>query len=311
MHIVAVSASRVSAAMAMLGMWLGQSTAARAERRLAITLVGECPTRGAVIAAIEGTLPDVEVITDASEPTLRVLVSDDGTSYRIEIAGMMRTFVDAAANCEERARKTAVMAVLALEPSASDAQAPPRSAAAIERARHAPPGDIILQIEAGSVVDSAPRSDGSLISAGVDLRFAIGGRNGGLVVGGTVVAPIELEVTGGRASVRRVPLDLALRSQLGGDEVAVVFELGPRFTIQHSEGVNVMRGAQAVRLEVGARLAARLETWPLWGNHGTYIAVQGEYVPFPSRFMLLGVGEVGQMPSLWLGVSLGLALRRY
>ena len=37
--------------------------------------------------------------------------------------------------------------------------------------------------------------------------------------------------------------------------------------------------------------------------------VQGEWVPRPSRFTLPDLGTVGEMPSLWVGASLGLAFR--
>ena len=271
---------------------------------------GGCPAREAVIAAIKGVLPDVTIIAADPGPTPLVIVTDDGASYRVEAGGMTRTFVDPPAHCEERARKVAVVAALALEPPVIETGAPRMIAPTIELARYEPPAEVAMQIEAGGVVDRAPRASGDPTCAGVDLRLAIGRSDFNLVIGGAVVAPMTLAVTGGRARVQRVPIDLALRGRLGTDGIAGVLELGPRFAIQRSEGVDVMQSTHTVRLEVGARGAARLEVWP-WRRYGAYVLVQGEYVPRPSRFTLPDLGEVGEMPSLWVGASLGLAIRTH
>jgi hypothetical protein len=298
--------SRMLAAVLVVS--LGYANLAAADRRLVITVSGVCPTRATVIAEIEGVLPDVTIVAAAPAPTPFVVVNDDGNSFRVETGDIVRQFVDSPTNCTERARKVAVVAVLALEPAMGGIGTPRASVSVIESVRPEPPTDLAMRLEAGGVVDRATGTDGDLVCVGIGMRLAIGRSDLSLVLGGEWVTPMLMIVRGARARVQRAPLDLALRGRLAGNAIAAALELGPRFTIQHSEGLDVMQSASAVRLEVGARVSVRLELWPS-SSYGMYAQLQGEYVPRPTRFTLPDVGDVGEMPSLWAGAGLGLAIR--
>ena len=294
----------------MLGAWLGHADSADAEHRLAITVSGVCPSREAVMVAIADVLVDAKILAGEAGPALGVVVNDDGVSYRVEAGGASRTFVDALIRCDERARKVAVVVALALEPpvveiAAAHAVAPAISVAVVLAAPDTAPG---MQIETGGIVETAPGTGNDRINKGIDLRLGLGRSNPRFVIGAELVEPMMLDVVGGRARVQRVPIDLALRSRLGGDRLAAMLELGPRFVVQSTDGVDVMSSVHAVRLEVGARIAAGLEAWPS-RSYGTYLQVQGDYVPRPSRFTLPNMGVVGEMPSLWVGASLGVMIR--
>jgi hypothetical protein len=71
-----------------------------------------------------------------------------------------------------------------------------------------------------------------------------------------------LRVISGAARVQRTPVDVALRVRRSSGVVAAALDLGPRFTIQQTEGVGIMRSMRTIRLETGVRIAARVEIWP-------------------------------------------------
>jgi hypothetical protein len=307
----------------MLTAWLGHSDVAGAEPRVRLEVSGTCPTREALIEALDTVLTDyASSSSDPGEPA--VIVSDDGSNYRVEIRGTTRTFAEWPPHCDERARKVAVVVALALEPpvieaGAPDVTAPQRMTApqcmtalqlmtpeqvAVERELSAT--GLAIQIETGAVVDGGLFSGGAA-STGAGLQLAMGRRDRKFVIGVTSTAPVLLAEKGGRVSVRRTPLDLALRVHLGGDRIALVLDLGPRFTIQQGKGTHVVNKLQAFHVEPGARLAGRLEVWP-WRLYGAYLAVQGEFVPMPSRLMMPGRGMIGEMPAMWVGASVGIAV---
>jgi hypothetical protein len=293
--------------MAMFAVWFGAAMSARAEHRLAIAMSGTCPARGAVIAALADVLPDLEIVDGDPEAAALVVASDEGPTYRVDIAGVTRWFVDPSGHCEDRARKVAIVAALGLAPPMIEVRAPRASRSAGALAIQLPPSRFALQLETGGVFDTAPGAGGDRIYAGVDVHLALGRPDLAVVVGGAVVAPTMLAMIAGRARVQRVPIDVALRGRIARGGIAAVVEIGPRFTLQTSDGVDVMQSVHAVRLESGARIASRMEIWPS-RRCGAYLQLHGEYVPRPSRFTLSDLGEVGQMPSLWVGASLGLAI---
>lgn len=320
MHRRAVGRLCTWSRIASVGICIGYATSAMAERDLAITVSGSCPPREAVITAIESGLPDVRA-TDHPGQIPRVLVIDDGASYRIEIDGATRTFVDSPTDCEERARTVAVVAALAIEPPpidggaplqivpATTALAPRASTTAMVVARRESAANTAVQFEVGGVLENGAGSGGKLSSAEVALSVAVGWADRAVVIGGAVGAPISMDIMEVHALVRRVPLDIALRNRLGNRGLlAATIEIGPRFVIQHSEHASGTHLESATRLEVGARFAARLEVWPSWTRGGAYALLEGEYVPRPSRFTLADRGVIGEMPSLWIGASLGLAI---
>lgn len=293
--------------MATFVVWFGVATSAGAEPRLAIAMSGTCPARGAVIAALADVLPDLEIVDGDPRAAALVVASDDSPTYRVDIAGVTRWFVDASSHCEDRARKVAIVAALGLAPPMIEARAPRASGSMSALVTQVPPSRLALQLETGGVFDTAPGAGGDRLNAGLDVHLALGRPGLTIVVGGAVVAPMTLAVIGGRARVQRVPIDVALRGRIARGGIAAVVDIGPRLTVQTSDGVNVMRSVHAVRLESGARIASRLEVWPS-RLYGAYLQLHGEYVPRPSKFALPELGEVGQMPSLWVGASLGLAI---
>lgn len=321
-------------------MLLGLVPAANAERSAALSSVGSCPTREAVIAALRRAMPDVAIVADASGAELRIVVTDHADAYRVEVEGIARTFIDASRACDERARKIAVVVALALDPpvvepaggsletaaAIRDPKRPPaeNSVATVLVTQAVPPGDLAMHMETGGVLDGAGSGvpgGASVVSGGIDMHMVFDRGGLGFVVGAAFTSPVDIPMDGATVRVQRVPMDIALRTQTGTRRTTVALELGPRFVIQSSQASIMsfatrletgnfagMSGAQATRLETGVRSAARFEVRP-WHDYGLFVALQAEFVPRPSRFTMPVQGEVGGMPSWWVGASIGLALR--
>jgi hypothetical protein len=307
----------------MLATRLRNPSAAEADPTPGLEVFGTCPTRDAVIAVIADTVQINRLGVPGMPGTHIVVTSDEGATYRVDLFGTIRTYSDWPAHCDERARTVALVVALALAPPVIEADQ--RRVETTERvsesqvefqSKQITTGRGI-QFETGVFFEAAP-FNASAASAGADLRLAIGRTSYKFVIGGTVAAPFLVSVTGGSVRVHRVPLDLALRVHLGGELIAAVVDLGPRFTIQRSEGADIMNGVhavrllpmksvQAMRLETGARVAAHLDL-RLRQRYGAYLAVQGEYVPWPSRFETSDFNMLGEMPSLWVGASMGLVV---
>jgi hypothetical protein len=317
MHSCAMSRPRVVATIAMLCTGLAYNATAVAAPRLAITVSGECPSRSAVIAAVKEVLPDIEIVEQDRQAPALTVISDTGPGYFVRIAAFAREYGDSPESCEARADKVAILATLELSPPAIARRTPPGALPTIDVASHVRPGSaprlrpsrLAIQLETGGVFDAAEDAAQHRFTAGVDMRLAIGWRNLQVAIGGTAVGPMMLSwgLSSGSVRIQRYPIDLALRGRLSRDGMAVAVEVGPRFTLQISDGVDVMRSVHAVRLEAGVRIASRLEIWP-WRKYGAYAQVQAHHVPRPSRFTM-PYYQVGEMPSWWLGASFGVAMQ--
>jgi hypothetical protein len=299
--------------------------------KLAITASSDCPSRSDVIAALK-RLIDIEIVEN-DPAALSLVVSSDASSDRVEIAGEIKVY-PSTASCGDRVQAVANFAVDVLDPPSLSKRArgargptvldPPSiskdapgairpTVEVASDARHVTTPvrrtrALVFQLDAGGVLEAAPGASADRVNAGVDLRLALGSPAVQVVIGGAIVAPMTLAMADAQAAVRRVPIDLAVRGRWAGNAIAAAVEIGPRFTLQTSEGVNVMDSVRAVRLETGLRIAPRVEL-RFTRRYAAYLQVQGEYVPRPSRFTLHDMGEVGRMPSWWAGASLGLAVQ--
>ena len=309
---------------------LGLAKVGHAERSAALSATGSCPTRAALLEALYLALPDITIVADPSGTELRIVVTEHADSYRVVVASVVRTFTDPARQCDARARKISVVVALALDPPViEDALEPPNqdsavaapkqravviSTATVRTASAAPPSDFDIHVETGGVVAGAPA--GGKFTAGLDMHVVFGREGVGLVVGGALTSLSQASTPDGTV-VLRLPIDVAVRIQTGSAWSRAALELGPRFTIQHSLPQKSTFDAHMVthwptESEAGVRGAVRLEGWP-HRAFGLFATLQAEFVFIPSRITMLqaggGVRDVGPMPHLWVGPSIGLVLR--
>jgi len=301
-------ASIVSLCVFALMFVAARPAAARAAHSITLVKADGCPSGRAFTAALQTIFPDANFVTDGREESLRVELSDVGADYRVRVGTVQRDFTDAAMRCDERARKAAVLVALALEPPT--VEVPPVAGARkseVDSNRHVRLPSV--QLEIGGVFDAAPRSvSNSLFSGGAQVRLFVGARYVGAVVGIAGLSPTTLQVTGARARLARVPIDLAVRGQLRRGRLALSLDAGVVIAIQITNGLDVAPSLEETRMEVGVRIAAKVEYWA-WKRVAPFIAIQGEYVPVPSDLVLPAAGIVGTTPQFWVGGALGLALR--
>jgi hypothetical protein len=309
---------------------LGLAKVGHAERSAALSATGSCPTREALLEALHLALPDITIVADPSGTELRIVVTEHADSYRVVVAGVVRTFIDAARQCDSRARKVSVVVALALDPpvieDAIDRPNPDSAVAAPKQrtvvistmtvltAQAAPPSDFDIHVETGGVVAGAPA--GGKFTAGLDMHVVFGREGVGLVVGGALTSLSQASAPDGTV-VLRLSIDVAVRIQTGSALSSAALELGPRFTIQQPLPQKgsfdaYMATNWPTESEAGVRGAVRLESWPQRA-FGLFATLQAEFVPIPSRIPMLqtgrGVRDVGRMPHLWVGPSIGLVLR--
>jgi hypothetical protein len=293
---------RLSCWIAVLGVVLAPC-AANAERRLAVVASGSCPARASVISALGQAMPDATFVDGTDDAESVVVISDGGPSYRALVGGVVRTLVDPASQCEERARKVAIVAVLALDP--------PRVASAAPIASVAPGAPVVtatsvtsssdlgdIRLETGGFAEWARVRNKLLSPVGATARLTFMGEHVGLAVG---MAVARVSLVDQSSWEQRIPIELALQLRHRAGWIAGAIELGPSVIAYSSR----LRGdtGHLLRWEVDARLGGRIELWPV-RSYGVFAAAAGSFAPSPAN----ALGSGNPMPSWWFGASAGLVV---
>jgi hypothetical protein len=276
---IAVVAAVLAAARAHAGESAAAPSAPPSDG-IALDVVGACPDAAAVRALLAGLLSPYE----ASVAT--VSIQDRGAQYRIAVRGSATTLEDPGRNCEERARRAAVVAASAL-------QAP--------KVVSGPP---VWTIEKGIVGEVAPTSKQALWSIGAEMRMALGSARWSLAGAAGARGPVTIQLDGDRsAELLRFPLDL------GGRVTGYRWRLRPHLTLGGSATFMRMLGHDLVethpewRIGVGA-LALAGATLPVRGRIGVAAAIAVRWEPRPYDLEIAPIGKVGETPKWWLGLSL-------
>ena len=255
-----------------------------------------------VARALTAMLPQIEL----DGPDAAVLeISDEGARFAVAAAGQVRRFEDPPRRCEERARKAAVFAALALQPPqiAAPAPPPPRPPSPTDDVR-APS----VEVEVAGLFANAALGPTSTPTGGASAKLFVGGRFVGGVVGISALGPTTLSLGAVGARLLRVPVELAIRGRLFLRRVTLSVDLGLVLAAQITDGLDVAASVRQARLELGVAGTARVEYWPS-RRLAPFFAFSIEGVPAPYDLDLPGVGVVGRTPRLWLGAALGLAVR--
>jgi len=299
-------------------------------RPVAIEGAARCPSADAVAHALSSLLPDAKI--ERADDALHVRVDDLGARWRLTVGDSRRELPDGARRCEERARQAAVVVALALAPPTVDAAeteptpelaAPPTVEAAApppseievrapieERPRPPAVSHRIFSLELGARLDMAPDADGgALAQGGVALRAALGrGRFAG-ALGIAAVTPSTMSLMPSTVHMTRIPIDLSLRFVAhAGPRADTVFDVGAVAHVLLLEGAVGMGGN---RVDIGARAAATERFW-LSDDTAFFASAEASFLP---RTYALVIDEGGQSvaeghtPDLWLGLTMGFALR--
>jgi hypothetical protein len=165
-----------------------------------------------------------------------------------------------------------------------------------------------IQLEVGAIADTPLRPQASPpLSAGARLRLFVGNRWVGGVIGVAGVSPTTLTVTGDRARLTRVPIDLAVRGRVNAGRFAASLDIGAVAAVQITQGLDVSPPLRETRLELGVLLGAAAQ-YRAWARVAPFVSLQAELVPSPYHLTLPALGTVGTTPAYWLAAEIGVSI---
>lgn len=298
------------------------------EPPVAITVSGTCPNAEAIWAAVASIVPAKDL--DRFAAAAKVEVFDLGDSYRVSVNAKgidrLRVYRDLAHDCDHRARFAAVFVVLTLMPpdvllDVLPAQPPPPPpppplvatpiVRPIPAPVPAPPPRAHIEIsglfDAAPPLFSAPRA----FAFGGEVRMAVRAGQLALMVaaGFETIAP-PLQIGGLTVSEYRLPFDVGLRLPLATrPSAALVAELGMGAALFHARGTNSADPQAGTRLDLGARAGVAVHLGAPRDRVQEIAGIHVDAFPKPYDVTLTPQGMVGRTPALWIGATLGLAVR--
>lgn len=165
-----------------------------------------------------------------------------------------------------------------------------------------------LRFELGGNAEVAPAlGRGPAVTSGsVELRGVLG--RGPLVplIGVGYAPEIEIAVPGARARSWRVPASVGVRWRVPLEHLWVGFDGAAHAQLQGVSGTSPFEQEREVVLRWGARVGLSVggtsAPWsPFASAHATFLGDRRELVVLPR-------GVVGELPRVWLGMTLGVAL---
>ena len=281
--------------------------------RLALDSAGSCPSADDVARELRPLLPHTHIVIEggAGGSDSRATIRDEGDTLRVEVGAERRVFRDPDRACSERARSSAVFIGLILDPpllpEAEPAASPPRDVA--PAAAPPPATGPHLAVELGPLIEAAPISDAAALplAGGFGGRLAWG-RTFALSLGAAFLLPTRLELPQADARLVWLPFDVSLRASREAGPVRLAAELGPELALLFASGDRVENPRTSTRLEVGGRGAGSL-TWGMSPHLGAFVTLFAVWRPKPYEFRVNPDLASGTTPPLWIGTSLGLALR--
>ena len=289
---------------------------------IALKVVGDCPTSTSVSSALEPLLPQRAIAVENGEvalPNARAMVTDLGSNFEATVADQHRVFADEGRDCDERARSVAVWIALALDPPkfvfgqatpppVAVPVAPPSTASLAATVDPRSERRVHVELVAAGAASVAPQ-DGVVWSGGASVRFVIGGDRLAGTLGLGVLSPGTETVNGGiQVSVVRVPIDLSFRLRGKTPRLTVAADLGLALVPFSAAATSVVQQQRGSGIDIGGRAALELGL-ARESAVRPFLALELIYVPVASRLEVTPVGDVGGTPNVWIGLSIGAALR--
>ena len=293
--------------------------AAHSEPPPALRIAGAkatCPTARQVKSELERLLSRTSITLETGPANApEATISDQGVQFRVTIAGHERSFDDAARQCDERARQAAVFLALVLDPllmaelSAEPSASPtPAAAPAAPPRPPAEPKAKLLQWEMtlGGVVHVAPGVDGRETTAAPGVALFTRAKRGLHLALGAGVQNAKLRFDIAQADAWWIPIDVAVGLQSRANAWEIGAEIGPSMSVLSIVGENLKESSPQLRLDLGGRASVWSRFW-FGPQFGVFFSAETVVRPFPHVIDIEPRGSIGQTPSLWLGVSAGIA----
>ena len=287
-----------------LGRWLlvavgvgALGNRAQAAPPVHVRALGDCPSSTEVEAALDYLLKGAGAPADAAGLSLTVV--DLGPRYQVALAGQAREYADAQRDCAERARVAAVFAAATMEP--------PEVAA---RRKPEPPPPRRFELRAGTLVDVGVRQSHQVVASGGELRAALVGQRWGVEFGAGGLVPADIVWGNYQARITRFPMDIGVRGVRRRGFLVASLSAGAAMAIfsLRGEGTGLATHHSGTRLDLGFRSALSLSLFPA-GRLSPFVDLHVFVWPQSYTVTVEPVGQVGTTPIVWVGATLGLAVR--
>jgi hypothetical protein len=243
-------------------------------------VVGGCPGLAALRRFLTPLLPAGEAGSAA------VSIADQGSNYRIVVGEQATTLDDPARDCEARARQAAAIVASQLH-SHPQVFGPP-----------------MWTLEKGVVFDVAPTAEGGVWAPGAELRGAYGSGRWSLFGAAGARGPATLVFDNvWKAELLRFPLDAGARLTVHWWRLRLWLGLGPSLTLTGIMGENLLETDREWRFDPGVLTMAGA-TLPITKRIGVGAAINIRWQPRPYHLQVAPVGQVGETPRWWFGLSL-------
>jgi len=248
---------------------------------LTLNVVGACPDAAAVRRLLG------QLLSPEEARVAPVSVQDRGAQFRVAVRETEMMFDDPARSCEMRARQAAVVAANELH------------------ARRQVFGPPTIMFEKGAVFEAASTSDGLVWAPGAETRAAVGSGSWSLVGAAGARGPSTLTLMHGwKAEELRFPLDAGARlTSYRFGRFRPWLTLSGSLTVTGIVGHELVQTDRVWRLDPGALVMAGA-TLRMFGRFGGMAALIVRWQPRPYQLQVVPMGDVGQTPTWWFGLSL-------
>jgi hypothetical protein len=255
-----------------------------ADDGLTIDTVGACPDGGEVRRLLAA------LVSPEQARATPVSVQDRGPRFRIAVGESATMLDDPGRDCAARAQLAATIA-------ASDLQKP--------KVVFGPPAWVV---EKGAVFDAASSSGTFVWTPGAEIRGAFGSGAWSLVGQAGARAPVDLPLPNGwQAEQLRLPVDAGARLTGHYGRFRPWLVLGGSLTANGIKGDELLQTQREWRLDLGA-LVMGGATLRVIGRFGLAAAINIRWQPRAYRLYVTPVGQVGETPAWWFGLSLDYTL---
>ena len=311
---MASSAWRENGALLYLALSLLSAPALAAESEpankrlyLDVNSPGACPTSERIQDELLPLLDSWQIVSSAEEAQEIARISERGDVFEVSVVGDTRVVSDPARDCEERARVSAVIIALRLEPLSPAEEVPETSV--VEDAPQSEPhrGRSPTELELGmGVLVQKSLDDGGGPGAGPVFSLIFSWERWLLLGSVAALSSTKLAEADPPVTVSRFPIDLGLGRRIfaGG------FALEPSLLLAVDNfriaADNLESGSPSGRLEVGPRARVRLAYRRIALR--PFAALGLSYFPRDYSLRVNPVGEIARTPHYFFEMSVGVGL---